>query len=574
MGIYARTGWVSRLVPAIISIALFAIPPAGAARAANPLSADASRTVSAHPQSPTDTELRSLIDSGRLADLRWPNFADVRSQVAEFYADGGYSLAWVRNGNPTPQAIEMIGLLKHAAFKGLNPEDYGASRWDARIAEIRRPDGIDPAHFDLALTVCAMRYVSAIEVGRVNPHHLEFVPAGPKRSDLAHLLRDSAINAREVSAALATVEPDYAGYKRAEAALKVYIKLAREGDTPPLPIPGRPVHPGDTYPSLPLLVDRLHQLGDLSSDVKPAAQPPVYEGAVVDAVRRFQRRHGLKIDGVIGPNTLGALNTPLSRRVHQLDFTLERYRWIPRSFPQPPIVVNIPEFRLRTMRRQPAPFLSLKVVVGKAYGHHTPVFTGMMRYVIFRPYWNVPLSIQRAELVPKIRRNPGYLAEHRYKVVNHRHEVISTGPVSAAMLRELRSGELEIRQRPGPKNALGLVKFIFPNGYNVYLHGTPMTQLFSRARRDFSHGCIRVEDPVALARWVLRNNSGWTDERIRTAMEGDRTFKVNLPKPIPVLILYSTAVVEPNGEVYFFRDIYGNDARLEQKLATGYPYPR
>jgi murein L,D-transpeptidase YcbB/YkuD len=568
MGASARVRWESRLLLVIISIALFAGLPANAT-VASPLPVDASTGA----ESSTQAQIRSLINSGRLAILRWPDFGGVRGQVAEFYADGAYWLAWIRNGRPTPQALAMIRLFKQAAFKGLDPEDYDASRWSARIATIERPGGINAAHFDLALTVCAIRYISALEVGRVNPHHIEFAPIGPAHYDLAHLLRNSVINAQEVSAALAKVEPDYAGYKRAEAALKVYIKLAREGDTPPLPTPKRSVHPGGTYPSLPLLVQRLHQLGDLPPSVKPAVQPPVYKGAVVDAVRHFQRRHGLEIDGVIGRNTVAALNTPLSHRVRQLDFTLERYRWIPRSFPQPPIVINIPEFRLRTMRRQPAPFLSMKVVVGKAYGHHTPVFAGLMRYVIFRPYWNVPLSIQRAELVPKIRRNPDYLAENGYEVVNHSQEVITAGRVSSAILAALRSGELEIRQRPGPKNALGLVKFIFPNDYSVYLHGTPVTELFSHARRDFSHGCIRVEHPAALALWVLRNNPGWTEDRIRAAMEGDKTLKVNLTKPIPVLILYSTAVVEPDGEVYFFRDIYDSDARLEQKLAEGYPYP-
>jgi len=180
----------------------------------------------------------------------------------------------------------------------------------------------------------------------------------------------------------------------------------------------------------------------------------------------------------------------------------------------------------------------------------------------------VPPSIQQAELVPKIRRNPNYLAENNYEVVDDSGGVVTDGVVSDEVLHGLRSGAYRIRQKPGPKNALGLVKFIFPNAYNVYLHSTPSQQLFSRARRDFSHGCIRVEDPVALAVWVLRDIPGWTEEKVRATMEdpANDNRQIILPKPIPVLILYSTAVVQPSGEVRFFDDIYDYDAELEDAL--------
>jgi L,D-transpeptidase YcbB len=282
--------------------------------------------------------------------------------------------------------------------------------------------------------------------------------------------------------------------------------------------------------------------------------------------------NGLQPDGVLGKNTVAQLNVPLSQRVKQLQFTLERYRWIQPNFPQPPIIVNIPEFELVTMRRQPAPFLSMRVVVGKAYGHQTPVFTDYMRYVIFRPYWNVPMSIQFAELIPKIRRDRDYLVEHDFEVTTSSGTVVTDGTVSDDVLSQLRSGSLTIRQKPGPKNALGLVKFIFPNHYNVYLHSTPAPELFLKARRDFSHGCIRVQDPVALAAWVLRDRPEWTVDKIRSAMNGDQTIPVDLAQPIPVLILYSTAVVEPDGEVRFFRDIYGYDSAMDKELGSSYPY--
>ncbi len=275
---------------------------------------------------------------------------------------------------------------------------------------------------------------------------------------------------------------------------------------------------------------------------------------------------------MLGKGTIKEINTPLSQRVQQLQFALERYRWLPPDYPQPPILVNIPQFRLRTLRRAGS-YLSMNVVVGRAYRTQTPVFSGEMRYVIFRPYWNVPSSILRSELIPKIARNRSYLAANNYEVMDGSGGVVTDGGVSDGVLSGLRSGAYWVRQKPGPKNALGLVKFLFPNSYNVYLHSTPSVSLFSRARRDFSHGCIRVQDPAALAVWVLRDKPGWTLDKVRAAMNGDQTVQVTLDKPIPVLILYSTAVVDPGGEVLFFDDIYGYDAKLAKALAAGYPYP-
>jgi L,D-transpeptidase YcbB len=518
-------------------------------------------------------QLIALIQTANIADLRWPNFSDYHDQVLTFYEAGAYSLAWIGNNQPTPQALALIQSFKTAAEKGLNPDDYDGPRWDERIAQLRTPSPDNLMHFDLALTVCAMRYVSDLRVGRVNPQHFKFgLDVGPKRYDLTEFLRNEIVYSRDVKGAISAVEPQLAGYGRLKTALGVYLKLASEGDGESVPAPAKTVRPGDSYAGMAQLVARLNQLGDAVPDVRSpsAGEPSVYQGAVVDAVKHFQRRHGLEPDGSINKSTVAALNTPLRVRVQQIQFALERYRWIPDRFPQAPIVVNIPEFRLRTMIRQPGALpLDMRVVVGKAYQHRTPVFTDYMRYVIFRPYWEVPPSITQAELIPKISRNSNYLAAHNYIVVNGAGDVVADG----AVLGGLRSGAYRIRQKPGPKNSLGLVKFMFPNSYNVYMHGTPATQLFARSRRDFSHGCIRVGNPLALAEWVLHNNPEWTEDRIVAAMNGSETIQVDLTHPIPVLILYSTAVVDPNGQVHFFDDIYGYDVELEHVLEGGYPYP-
>jgi len=564
----------------LILAALFVMPGAGYCASDVPSADRPSGASTTAPQnslgqslSPqAQNELARLIAMANLADLRWPNFIDYRDQVSTFYQAGAYSLAWFSNNQPTPQALALIQLFKAAAEKGLNPDDYDGLRWDDRVARLRAPSPDDLMHFDLALTVCAMRYVSALHVGRVNPQHFKFgLDVGPKRYDLTEFLRNKVVYSRDVEGAISAVEPQYAGYGRLKTALGAYLKLAAEGDGEPVPVPAKTVRPGDSYTGMPQLVARLTQLGDADPDVasQSTGEASVYQGAVVDAVKHFQRRHGLEPDGSMGKGTVAALNTPLRVRVQQIQFALERSRWIPDSFPQPPIVVNIPEFRLRTMIRQPGALpLNMAVVVGKAYQHQTPVFADYMRYVIFRPYWEVPPSITRAELIPKIRRNPNYLAAHNYIVVDGAGDTIGGGAVGGLL-----SGAYRIRQKPGPKNSLGLVKFMFPNSYNVYMHGTPATQLFARSRRDFSHGCIRVENPLALAEWVLHNNPEWTKDRIIAAMNDSETIQVDLTHPIPVLILYSTAVVGPDGQIHFFDDIYGHDAALRQVLEGGYPYP-
>ena len=260
----------------------------------------------------------------------------------------------------------------------------------------------------------------------------------------------------------------------------------------------------------------------------------------------------------------------MSFRVRQLQLTLERWRWLPHEFEEPPIIVNIPEFLLRAVDKEGNPTLRIRVVVGRAMRTETPVLEEDMKYVVFWPYWNVPPSILRNEIVPKIAKDPAYLEKNAFEVATYSGQVVTDGVVGAETLAQLRAGKLMVRQKPGPKNALGLIKFIFPNDNNVYLHSTPSTSLFAQSRRDFSHGCIRVEDPAALAEWVLRNNPGWTRERIDAAFKAQKEQQVNLTTVIPVLIVYGTAVVPEDGRAKFLEDIYGLDTKLEKLIAEAY----
>jgi murein L,D-transpeptidase YcbB/YkuD len=522
-------------------------------------------------------ELHSILSAAQLNGLHWPDFSNYKGCIAELYANNGNRLVWIERSRPTPEALAMIRVLENADTKGLEAADYDGPQWAVRIEELQRssaPSESAMVHFDVALTVSAMRYVSDLHLGRVDPltFHKGFDVERDKY-DMARFLLERIARAPDIQPALREIEPPFPAYRRTLEALAKYRKLAQEYKGEPLPVPKKSVKPGGSYTALPQLAQLLRVLDDLP----PGAQVStgdVYAEPLIDAVKEFQIRHGLDPDGVLGPETFQELNTPLSERVQRIELTLERWRWLPHQFSRPPLIVNIPEFRVHAIDEEHRQALSMKVVVGKAYGHKTPVFATEMDSVLFRPYWNVPYSIQRKELVPDIRKNSDYLIKHNYQVVDERRQVISQGAVNAGLLDEIREGTVYVRQRPGPKNSLGLIKFDMPNQYDVYMHATPVTSLFSKSRRDFSHGCIRVEDPVALAVWVLRdNNPPWTAERVLEAMNGDKTFREKLAKPIPVLIVYGTAVVTDSGKVYFFRDVYRLDAQLEKALDRGRPYP-
>jgi len=420
-----------------------------------------------------------------------------------------------------------------------------------------------------------MRYVSDLRIGRINPRHFNFgLNVENKKYDLAQFLRDLVLTAHDIFAALDGIEPPFAGYRSTEQALARYIELDHRDDGRNLPATAKPINPGQTYAGVPGLTRFMRLVGDLPSDTALPADVQLYDDALVEAVKRFQRRHGLDDDGRVGPGTLKQLNVPLSDRVRQLQLTLERWRWLPTEFSAPPIIVNIPDFRLRALDENNRVVINMRVVVGKAMRTQTPVFSRDMNYVVLRPYWNVPPSILRGEIVSAIQRNRNYIASKGYEVTTQDGKVVTSGEISDEVLARLKAGKLAVRQKPGPANALGLVKLMFPNEHNVYLHSTSAAELFSRSRRDFSHGCIRVEKPAELAAWVLRNNSGWSLERVQQEMQnGADNVTVSLAQRVPVFIVYGTAIAYENNEVHFYDYIYGHDAELAAALAKGYPYP-
>jgi murein L,D-transpeptidase YcbB/YkuD len=536
------------------------------------------QTVETPPATLGGQVIKSIIEESRMEELRWPDFPDYRKHLHNFYAPRGYALTWTADGKPTPQTRALIALFEGADVKGINAVDYDGTRWEKRIAALPPAAGEAAsstsetalARFDVAVSITLMRYISDLHIGRINPHNVRFdLDIETKKYYLPKLLTDIAVSDNPATI-LTEVEPQYEEYRKLQAALADYRRFAVESKgEKPLPVVKK-LSPGEIYPALPQLARLLKRLGDLPAT--HVFNPVTYDTPLVGAVKHFQARHGLEPDGIISERTFRALNVPMSRRVRQIQLALERWRWAPMGFEQPPIVVNIPEFRLRAWDdTHGRAAVQMRVVVGQTVSHQTPVFAGDMRYVVLRPYWNVPPTIQRSEIVPKLERDRGYLAANNYEIISEEGTAAGS-KVDQETLAKLRSGDLRVRQKPGPTNALGLIKFMFPNQNNVYLHSTPSQTLFSRSRRDFSHGCIRVEDPVALAAWVLRDQPEWTPDRIRDAMVNGDTKSLSLKSPLPIMIIYTTAAALEDG-IHFYEDIYGHDATLENALAGGYPYP-
>ena len=607
------------------------------------------KTTSAPNTTDYADNLRAVVAKPELPVLRWPNYSDYHAAVTTFYDDRNYEIAWLRDLKPTPETTAFIAAFQDAGAKGLNSDDYDAWRWPARLAGIAKiaatndtSDGAGDtiAQFDAAMTICVMRYISDLRIGRVNPQHFNFdIDISDKKYDLAEFVSDNAVDATDVPDLIRKVEPDSDQYRATEAALAHYLDLAKlqaAAGAPPLPMVEKSgVSASGEYSATGLLLARLELEGDAQGDYPyrapgseqpnaqakpmkprfasktiaraqkflrrgagkhapapeaeaevveetPAFDPPklapVYTRALADAVKSYQHRHGLAEDGRLTPDTVKSLNVPLTERVIQLQDSLERWRWLPNQYVNAPLMVNLPEFVLRGYNPQHQLDFTMRVVVGKVVGDHdTPVFAHMMKYLIFRPYWNVPHDIVEKELMPHIRASGvGYLAAKNFEVTDSKGNVLTNFTA-----KQIEHSGLQVREKPGPKNSLGLVKFMFPNQYDIYLHSTPEPELFSRSRRDFSHGCIRVQKPEDLAVWVLANSDtvappgkDWDADTIHDVMtNGPDNHQVNLKTPIPIVIFYATAIVAEDGQVHFFEDLYNYDQKLQEVLSKGPPYP-
>ena len=478
---------------------------------------------------------------------------------------------WVdRNGKPSKGAREAIAALLQAADEGLDSASYSAAALSRRadsLAATRNRSSEAVAAFDADLSRSVLQYLTDLHNGRVDPRSLGLKLTIPKDDhELAAMVRTSLENS-SVEQLVKNLQPPLALYRRLRTALGQYRELAvKHPDWPPLTPPRKSIKPGMPYPDIATVAERLRILGDLDGGANTRTDSATYDPGLADAVKRFQDRHGLEPDGVIGKSTIVALNVSPAARASQIALSLERLRWLPDLDGRRFIVVNIPSYHLwawDSTGAEGTPSIDMDVIVGKrAVDTRTPVFVDDMRYLIFRPYWNVPVSIARSEIVPAAMKDHTYLARQDMEIVKGQNDGSPVVESSKDNLEKVAEGELRVRQRPGERNALGLVKFIFPNDANVYLHGTPAQSLFNRSSRDFSHGCVRVEQPVDLAEWVLRDVEGWDRGRILAAMEDAKSTRVDLKTPVRVVLFYTTALARLDGQVEFADDIYGHDAPL------------
>jgi murein L,D-transpeptidase YcbB/YkuD len=516
-------------------------------------------------------EIRNIVSAGTppayLEGIRW-------KLVRQIYEDREYRPLWV-GIHPLPDRTkDLIENLCDAEREGLRPADYHLDELRRTLERLQpslhkqRPEAV--AVLDLELTRRFLDYGADLLAGRLDPKTIAtgwYIRA--HRLTIDGTLR-GAVQAEEFQSILAPLRPQLPGYAELVKALADYREILGHGGWPR--VPGqRGLRRGDRGARVAVLRQRLRITGDLQGW---AGNKPVYNRAVAKAVARFQARHGIPSSGVVSRATLAALNVPVQARVRQIQLNLERYRWLPAEFGPRYIYVNIPDYKLYAYDAG-KPVLTMRVVVGDEYGKATPVFADLMTFVVFRPYWHVPQKILVREILPRIRRRRSYLLRNQFEVVDAKRESVVLNPRRINWSR-VNLNRIRLLQKGGsPTNPLGLVKFMFPNQFAVYLHDTPTRRLFVRRNRTLSHGCVWVEKPVELAEYVLEGRDGWNGETIRQAMEKDHPSgnggsaeegqSVTLAQPVPVYLVYVTAFVR-DGILNFRPDPYGRDREAIARL--------
>ncbi len=486
-----------------------------------------------------------------------------------FYKRSNFQPAWVLNDVRLNQAHYLVDIIEASYLEGLTPDHYHLRTIKALLREVhenmskRAPQNPEKlVDLDLLLTDAFLLLGCHFSAGCVNPVTIEaewFTKPG--KIDATSVL-EMALKENRIKETLQSLLPPQDSYAKLRQALKAYRKIVIKGGWPTIP-EGPSLKKGSQDERIRALRQRLIISGYLHPD---ETVPVTFDIAIENAVKKFQKHHGLDIDGVVGPATLKALNASAEARARQIELNLERMRWIFRNLGQRYIIVNIADFELDVIENNHAE-LSMKVVVGKPFWH-TPVFSDKMTYIVLNPSWNVPDSIALEETIPKIKKDPDFLEEHNMKILKgwgEKEEEIDPNTIDWPSM-DAQSFTYRFRQEPGPLNPLGRIKFVFPNQFGVYLHDTPSKRLFAKSVRSFSHGCIRLEKPIDLAVYVLKGNPTWTREKILAAIDTGKEQIIRLPEPIDIHILYLTSWVDNNGFLHFRDDIYGRDELLDKSL--------
>jgi murein L,D-transpeptidase YcbB/YkuD len=488
--------------------------------------------------------------------------AHIDRVLADTYHENSLQPFWVGVDGPGEKAQIIFDAVKESDKEGLIPEDYHVSKIDKYWSST---DAVGLVRLDILLTLAVGGYVADMRAGRLNPGKVNpelFAGARDVELDLVKMV-EQILAASDLQEFLKKQGPSHERYHKLLEALASYRNIAARGGWEPVP-DGETLRPGMNDERVPKIRKRLYLTGDIESDDFSSI---LYDEELLKAVKHFQMRYGLSKDGILGKGTLAAMNLPVETLIRGIEMNMERSRWISHDLGDVRVAVTIAGFKLGVFNNGKLD-LAMPVIVGKQY-HMTPVFSDMIKYLEINPYWNIPPSIARNEMLPKLKKNPMYLKERNIRVFSSWGEdgkeldstTIDWNKVGRNIVR------YKLRQDPGPDNALGTVKFMFPNSHNVYLHDTPTHSLFNKTDRAFSHGCIRVSRPVELAAYLLGGEEqGWSMERIKEIISSGKRTVVRLEKPVPVHITYRTVWIGPDDSVRFSKDIYGRDKMLEAAL--------
>ena len=510
--------------------------------------------------------IRSMLESDLY--LSGPLKPESVKALSRYYEGRSWNPYWVDGNGLSALANDWIQTIRTAWLHGLRPNDYHLellNQYADQLQKMRvRAGNADPriGIMDVLLTDAFFRFSTHLLEGKVSPQHFDPHWISPDhKSDIMEMMNRLSVR-RNIQETIHELAPPHADYWRLAHA-SVQLKSVADAGGWPVVEAESTMRPGDRSPR----VDRLRTRLALSGDLETATEGgDLFDPMLEAAVRRFQFRHGLTIDGIVGKDTFAALNVAADQRWRQLMLNMERWRWLPRQWQDCRIIVNIAGFMLQGYRGDRKQ-IEMPVIVGKAY-HKTPVFSEKMGYMVINPYWNVPSSIAVNELLPRLRKDPGYLVRNHYEVVAGWESPVRVINPAQIDWKTVRAGSFpgRIRQKPGPWNALGRIKFMFPNRFHVYLHDTPDRRLFSNPRRAYSHGCIRVGSPTDLAMFLLQDDPSWTRERLEQLIATGERRTVRISQACAVHLLYWTAWIDENGELNFRDDIYERDKPLWNAL--------
>ncbi|MBU1370305.1 MAG: L,D-transpeptidase family protein [Bacteroidetes bacterium] len=476
--------------------------------------------------------------------------------LSQYYTNRSFETAW----NPHT-TVQLITSIQQAYLEGLNPSDYHLQQL-LELTVNQPKTELAKAEHDLLLTDAFLLYTSHLLSGKVNPQTIDAEWHVTRREGDPVELLQQALSTGEVIAAIQTALPNHAVYKNLKGALQAYQRLNAANWT--TINNGTMIKKGMEDQRLSTISERLIILGDLKDS--NANENIAYDDKLIAAVQQFQARHGLENEGNIGPQTIGALNVSIQERIEQIEANMERWRWLPREFGTYYILVNIANFELDVIKNGEL-VLTRKVITGKSY-RRTPVFSARMQYLVLNPTWTIPPGILNSDILPAVRKDPSYLEKKKLTVLDHEGKIIDPSGVD---WNGKAARSYTYRQPPGPDNALGEVKFMFPNKYHVYLHDTPSKELFGKSERALSSGCIRVHEPLSLAEYLLNDPQNWNRQKIAKVVSTQKTQTVQLKEQPNVHLLYWTAWTDTNGIINFRKDIYERDKPLIEQLKVKAP---